>query len=103
MKPVCVQNYNENMGAIDLVHIQLNCTECIRRTIKWYKNFFFHVVDMASMKAFYLHKTQNSNNLQLKEFRLQLYQNMVIKNEFSLEDHQLIHDYVYLIDIFHHL
>jgi hypothetical protein len=28
---------------------------------------------------------------------------MAIKNEFLLGDHQLIHHYVYLLDIFHHL
>ncbi|CAF1556805.1 unnamed protein product, partial [Rotaria sordida] len=79
MKPVCVQNYNENMGAIDLVDMQSSFTECIRRTIKWYKKFFFHMVDMASINAFYLYKTQNSKNLQLKEFRLQLIKNVISK------------------------
>ncbi|CAF4913560.1 unnamed protein product, partial [Rotaria sp. Silwood1] len=34
MKPVCVQNYNDNMGAIDLVDMQSSFTECIRRTLK---------------------------------------------------------------------
>ncbi|CAF3952270.1 unnamed protein product [Rotaria sp. Silwood1] len=79
MKPVCVQNYNDNMGAIDLVDMQSSFTECIRRTLKWYKKFFFRIVDMASITAFYLYKTQNSKNLQLKEFRLQLIKNILSK------------------------
>ncbi|CAF1671042.1 unnamed protein product, partial [Adineta ricciae] len=76
MKPICVQDYNENMGAIDLVDMQSSFTECIRKMLKWYKKFFFHIVDMASINAFYLYKTQNLKNLQLKEFRLQLIKNI---------------------------
>jgi len=67
------------MGAIDLVHMQTSFTKCIRRTTKWYKNFLFHIVDMTAMNAFYLYKTQNSKNLQSKEFRLQLIKNFISK------------------------
>ncbi|CAF1392251.1 unnamed protein product [Didymodactylos carnosus] len=79
MKPACVQNYNENMGAIDLVDMQSSFTECIRKTIKWYKKLFFHIVDMASINAFHLYKTKNSKNIQLRDFRLQLIKNILSK------------------------
>lgn len=79
MKPVCVQDYNENMGAIDLVDMQSSFTECIRKTIKWYKKLFFHMVDVASINAFHLYKTQNSKNIQLRDFRLQLIKNILSK------------------------
>jgi hypothetical protein len=79
MKPVCVQSYNENKGAIDLVHMQLGFTQCIRKTPKWYKKFFFHIVDMVSINAFYLYKMQNSKNIEFKEFRLQLIKNIISK------------------------
>ena len=79
MKPVCVQNYNENMGAIDLVDMQSSFTECIRKTIKWYKKVFFHMVDMASINAYYLYKTKSSKSLQLKEFRLELIKSIIVK------------------------
>ncbi len=79
LKPICVQNYNENMGAIDLVDMQSSFTECIRKTVKWYKKVFFHIVDMASINSFYLYKTKNSKNIQLKEFRLQLIKNIISK------------------------
>jgi hypothetical protein len=79
MKPVCVQSYNENKGAIDLVHMQLSFTECIRKTIKWYRKFIFHIVEMASISALYLYKTQNSKNIQCKEFSLQLIRKIISK------------------------
>jgi len=41
IKPACVQNYNDNIGAIYLVDMQSSFTECVRRTLKWYKKFFF--------------------------------------------------------------
>ncbi len=56
------------------IHFDKCCTNksnSHRKTIKWYKKFFFHIVDMASVNGLYLYKTQNSKkNLQLKEFRL---------------------------------
>ena len=78
-KPVCVQNYTENIGAIDLVDTQSSFIECIRKRIKWYKKLFFHMFDMASINAFYLYKTKISKSLQLKDFRLELIKNIISK------------------------
>lgn len=64
------------------IHLDKCCTNksnSHRKTIKWYKKFFFHIVDMALVNAVYLYKTQNSKNLQLKEFRLQLIKNIITK------------------------
>jgi len=40
-KPRCVMEYNMNMGAVDQVDMQISFTECIRKTVKWYKKVFF--------------------------------------------------------------
>ncbi len=56
--------------------VRINRTH-LEKQIKWYKKFFFHIVDMASVNGLYLYKTQNSKNLHLKEFRLQLIKNII--------------------------
>jgi hypothetical protein len=37
------------------------------------------MIDMASINAFYLYKTKNSESLQLKEFRPELIKNIILK------------------------
>lgn len=40
-KPVCVIDYNSNMGGVDRVDMLLSSIESVRKTIKWYKKVFF--------------------------------------------------------------
>ena len=40
LKPDSAIDYNKNMSLVDKADMQLNCTETIRKTIKWYKKFF---------------------------------------------------------------
>ena len=39
-KPLCIAQYNENMGAVEQVDMQNSFSECLRKTIKWYKKLF---------------------------------------------------------------
>jgi hypothetical protein len=39
-KPQCVTDYSKKMGAIDHSDMMLSSVECVRKTIKWYKNLF---------------------------------------------------------------
>jgi len=41
IKPVCICNYNKNMGGVDNIDRQLSLSETIRKTMKWYKKLFF--------------------------------------------------------------
>ncbi|KAJ8976674.1 hypothetical protein NQ317_004757 [Molorchus minor] len=40
-KPACIVDYNANMGAVDRSDMMLSSTECVRKTVKWYKKLFF--------------------------------------------------------------
>lgn len=44
VKPKCVHEYNQNMGGVDNVDRQLSITETVRKTMKWYRKLFFHLV-----------------------------------------------------------
>lgn len=71
MKPSCIINYNKNMGGIDMIDKQLSLTETVRKSMKWYKKLFFHLIDMVLINA---HAMYNMNNTRLSfpEFRMKL-------------------------------
>lgn len=69
LKPDWVLDYNKNMRMVDKYDMQLAKVECVRKSIKWYKKLFFHLMDMAILNSYnmYLVKTGN-NGLTLKVF-----------------------------------
>ena len=71
-KPLCVLAYNENMGAIDRADMMISSVDCTRKTIKWYKKLFFHILDICMLNAHALWKTQNPNHTLFPSFHLQV-------------------------------
>jgi len=63
---------------MSIIDIQAHSYECMKKRIKWYKKLFFHMVDMASINALYLY-IKNSKSLQLKDFCLELMENIILK------------------------
>ena len=43
MKPECVTDYNINMRLMDNSDAMIFSTDCVRKTLKWYKKFFFSI------------------------------------------------------------
>lgn len=80
MKPVCVQEYNFNMGSVDRSDMMLSYVESVRRTQKWYKKFFLHLIDLAVLNshAIYLSKTGKKPTLQ--EFHLEIVRQLLEDN-----------------------
>ena len=56
IKPLCVKEYNKNRGLVDKYDMQISFSECIRRSLKLYKKFFFHLVDLTIYNAYVLYK-----------------------------------------------
>ena len=61
MKPDVVLDYNENMRLIDKADMQIGNVECVRKTQKWYKKLFFHLVDMCVLNAYNLMLVKTGN------------------------------------------
>jgi hypothetical protein len=70
-KPQCVTDYNEKMGAVDHSDMMLSSMECVRKTIKCYKNFF-HTVDLCLLNAHALYLTKTGNRVPLAKFQLDI-------------------------------
>jgi hypothetical protein len=39
-KAYCVIDYDKNMGAVDRTNMMITSIECVRKSLKWYRQFF---------------------------------------------------------------
>lgn len=76
-KPACVVDYNQNMGSVDKIDMLLSSTECVRKTLKWYKKLFFHLVDLAVVNAHAMYKVKRRENISLAAFQLELIRQLI--------------------------
>lgn len=106
-KPTCVINYNMCMGSIDKTDMLLSSVECVRKTRKWYKKIFFHMIDLSILNAYSSYKTVTGQNLPLANIQLevirQLLENMEVKYKAPTEEEnmQLTNHFDLRLDIFH--
>lgn len=71
-KPECILDYNEHMGSVDKSDLLLSSVESVRKTVKWYKKLFFHLVDLSLLNSHVLYKTVTGKNISILDFQLQL-------------------------------
>lgn len=79
MKPKCIKEYNENMGSVDKTDMLLSSVECVRKTIKWYKKIFFHLIDLSLLNAYSLYKTVTGNHIPIAQFQIELIRQIIEK------------------------
>lgn len=76
-KPTCVHDYNLSMGGVDNIDRQLSITESVRKTMKWYKKLFFHLVDLSLANAHSLYKMRNEGPKSFPDFRLDVVRSLL--------------------------
>ncbi|GFU54698.1 piggyBac transposable element-derived protein 4 [Trichonephila clavipes] len=79
-KPGLLTSYNTNMGFVDLSDRMANSYTFGRKTLKWTKKLFFHLLDLTVLNAFILYKIKTGNNICHKIFRLNLIRQL-LQNE----------------------
>jgi hypothetical protein len=57
IKPRAIKDYNAHMGFVDKSDRMVNSYGIARRTWKWTKKLFFHLLDQAILNAYILHKS----------------------------------------------
>ena len=64
--------YNKHMGIVDQCDMQLSFTESTRKTMKWYKKLFIHLLDLAVYNSYILYKESRNVEMELSTFQLHL-------------------------------
>lgn len=79
-KPKCITDYNYNMSTIERTDLLLSSIESVRKSVKWYKKVFLHLVDMTLVNAHALYKVTSGNtNIPLRKYQLALVKELVTK------------------------
>ncbi|XP_050293711.1 piggyBac transposable element-derived protein 4-like [Anthonomus grandis grandis] len=81
-KPTCVVEYNNKMGAVDRTDMMISSIDSMRKSIKWYKKLYFHVMDVCLPNAHAMFLTTDARKIPLAAFQLeiirQLFERLVI-------------------------
>src|SRR5271154_2332124 len=68
-KPASVLLYNKTMGAVDESDKCVKPYESVRKSYKWYKKVYFHLLDLAMYNSYVLFKILRPNTkISYKEF-----------------------------------
>jgi hypothetical protein len=76
IKPAIVEDYNKHMGYVDKSDRMANSYSISRRTWKWTKKLFFHLLDLTILNSYILLSSCGAK-LSHRDFRIALVRNML--------------------------
>ncbi|XP_045459223.1 piggyBac transposable element-derived protein 4-like [Melitaea cinxia] len=78
LKPSAIVHYNNFMSGIDLQDQMLSYYPIQRKTLRWYKKLFIHMLQMSLSNAWHLYNKYSSvDKLNLYDFRLKLLERLL--------------------------
>lgn len=80
-KPECIVDYNKNMGAVDRSDMIISSVNSTRKTVKWYKKLFFHLIDLSLLNAHVLFQQKTGKKQPLGEFQLKVIGQLIEKHK----------------------
>jgi hypothetical protein len=79
IKPVIVADYNRHMGYVDKGDRMASIYTASRRTWKWTKKFFFHLLDLAVLNSYILLSSCGGKKISHRDFQLALVRVMLAR------------------------
>ena len=77
IKPTIVADYNRHMGYVERADRMANSYTASRRTWKWTKKLFFHLLDLAILNSYFLLSSCGGKKISHRDFRLTLIREML--------------------------
>lgn len=78
-KPKAVIEYNKKMRILEKSDMLLSGIEFVRKIVRWYKTFFFHLVDLSLLNAFYMFKYKKGEKKSFLDFSKSVVTQMTAK------------------------
>eukprot|EP00063_Salmo_salar_P058241 XP_014033076.1 PREDICTED: piggyBac transposable element-derived protein 4-like [Salmo salar] len=69
IKPDCVLHYNVKMGAVDKADMINSFVECTRKSTKWYKKIFFHLIDTVALNGYIVYRQLTGKVITYQKYR----------------------------------
>ena len=81
MKPTCIVDYCRLMGGVDLSDQIHHYYTCLRKTSKWYKKLFFHLLNLVVINAYLLYTKFSTQTKKLDhyEFRRWICESLIFE------------------------
>ena len=79
IKPALVADYNRHMGYVNKGDRMANTYTASRRTWKWTKKLFFHLLDLAVLNSYILLSSCGGKKISHRDFRLALVRDMLAR------------------------
>ena len=76
-KPTAIEAYNQKMGGVDLADQFNSYYALTKRSYKWWKKVFMHLLLTSVTNAYMLHRSSEAELLTSSDFRLQLAEQLV--------------------------
>ncbi len=83
IKPVCITEYCQYMGGVDLSDQIVQYYDVLRKTVKWWKKLFFHLFNLLLVNSFILYRKWNGEDdkrLHIK-FRMSLIRQLLQESD----------------------
>ena len=77
IKPQIVADYSRHMGFVDKGDRMANSYSICRRTLKWTKKLFFHLLDLAILNSYILLSSCGGKKISHRDFRFTPVRNML--------------------------
>lgn len=77
LKPICIADYNKYMSGIDRSDQMMAYYSTLKKTIRWYRKVFFHLVDLCIWDAYYLYKKVKDDKCRLLSFREEIISSLI--------------------------
>ena len=68
MKPDVVIDYTKNMRLVDKSDMQIGEIDSGRKTVKWYKKLFYHLLDISLLNSYNYYKLNTGKSVTLRKF-----------------------------------
>jgi hypothetical protein len=88
IRPKIIEDYNQNMGYVDKSERMVNSYSISRRTFKWTKKLFFHLIDSTIMNSWILSSCRAKYSH--RDFQLILIRNLVEEGGKNERPHPLM-------------